>query len=100
MENIMNFNDKTTNTQTIFCNIENSSITQSWQITIRDDEDSVINICSNMREFHTTMEELNDRNLLEIHWSKDSNVSEKHFSEIRLYMDGFKNELDNTKDSN
>ena len=85
--------------QIIFCNIENNVIEKSWQITISDDEDNVINICRNMGEFYKTMEELGDRNLIEVHWSKDNDVIDEHFNEIRQYMDSFQNELENKENS-
>lgn len=86
------------NTEIIFCNIQTNSITKLWQIKITDDDDKVINICQNIDEFYKAMKELNERNLLEVHWSKDNDVSDEHFNEIKLHMDSFQYEIKDKKE--
>ena len=75
-------------------NIEEDTKKDGWLIRLTDTVDNRVALCYSLEEFKTKIEELGDDygGDLEVIWSKDKNVTDKHFKEIHDGMAAYKEE--------
>lgn len=82
-------------------NIEEDSNQERWLIRLTDTTDDRVALCYSLEEFKTNVEELGDDygGDVEVAWSKDKNVTDKHFKEIHDGMAQYKEDevQDNTE---
>jgi hypothetical protein len=73
-------------------NIEEDTTSQSWLIRLTDTLDNRVAICKSLEEFKKNIEELGDDygGDVEVAWSKNQDVTDKHFKEIHDGMAQYK----------
>jgi hypothetical protein len=83
-------------------NIEEDKNDGGWLIRLTDTMDDRVAICKSLEEFKTRLEELGDDygGDVEVSWSKEPDVTDKHFKEIHDGMADYKEEETEDKTEN
>jgi len=75
-------------------NIEENTNEEGWLIRLTDTVDDRMALCYSLEEFKNKIEEFGDDygGDVEVAWSKDQDVTDKHFKEIHDGMAAYKEE--------
>ena len=75
-------------------NIEENTNEEGWLIRLTDTVDDRMALCYSLEEFKNKIEEFGDDygGDVEVIWSKDQDVTDKHFKEIHDGMAAYKEE--------
>ena len=79
----------------IKANIESNGI-GGWWIRLTDTSDDSEMICHDMAEFEKNIEVMGEDYAgdIDVHWTRDPNVSAEHFHEVELAMHAYKQEME------